>query len=234
MVVPAVALAASQASKFTTKEVVVISPANEFVAEASGTQIKIGGTLSLTRKLSGGAIKIRQGNFQIRVFRLPHDQFEPAPREFFDPCYVYLSKVYPFKGSDSEKITVGTLTSDTWLEPEAGGVMRRGRYLLVFEQLEDEREIFRISKDKKEDYFNSGLYLEVLPSREYSRDEIQRLAVEITALGPKLNDEIALNNASRPCYRYKQIRVAGGEDEFDVALLVPCDAVTLAQDAEPR
>jgi len=222
--------AAQEIARFKLLDLPVITPAQAFVNEYPGKRFPIGSSITLTRRTTAAARKLRQSDFQIRLFRLPREGSEPKPWEFFDPCYVYISRVLRIKGQADQEIHLGRFVDEAWLEPVRGGSMLRGRYLLVFEQFGDDQSVFRLHKDKKDAYFGSGLYIELIPlDRPYSRREIDEAAQKIDNLQAGLLSEIGLNSPARTCYRYKKIAVAvtRGQKPLELIALVPCETEIL-------
>jgi hypothetical protein len=214
--------ARAEPAKFERHEIPVITPATDLVDEYPGKSYPLGQSLLLTRKATTAAQRIRARGFQVRVFPLAASRFEPDPWAFFDPCYVFLSSVIPVNGSADHTINLGQLASPFWLTAVEGRPIEQGRYLLVFEQATDDRSIFRLDKTRKDEYFKSGLYLEVVPARSYSQKEVDELAKATERERPKIERETQVNSPNLPCYRYQVVRVGVGDRQ--VALLRSCDA----------
>jgi hypothetical protein len=224
LMTPSPSLAADEAGKFTIKEVRVINRAEDFVQEASGKQFLVESSLRFTRRATALARATRQSKFQIRIFPLRSGKFEPDHWMFLDPCYVYHSMVLPFGGSDDEAIILGRATVK-WLTP-AQGKLQVGRWLLVFEQLADEGEVFRLHKNQKNEYFKSGLYIEVVPNGIYSPEQVATRTSEIKNKQDQLKGDLQRNSSEVPCYRYKAVNMAHVKGEAQPSLLVLCDPNT--------
>lgn len=129
--------------------------------------------------------------------------------------------MFRFSGSGDHAINLGPLTSPFWLTATRGPPIERGRYVVDFEQLSDDHGIFRLDKGRKDDYFKSGLYIEITPARSYTQQEVDGLADVIEKERREIERETRVNSPELPCYRYQVVRVAGGEEQL--AFLDSCD-----------
>lgn len=212
------------ATAFTYVDVPVITRAADLVEE-SPTSISLGSSLQLTVKTTPSAQRFRAGDFQVRMFRLP-GEYEKIPREWaiIDSCYIYLATVFKFRGSRDETINFGQFNDVGFLNINYDGI-RNGRYLLVFEKLSDTGRIFRLHRDRMSDYFESGLYLEIRPTRKYRTEEATELAHRAAQRSDKRHEDITRNAPSLKCYRYKPVRLANDAD-VDLATLEVCVSLT--------
>jgi len=221
--------AADERAKFILKDTLGIIRSSDLVEEGNGTQFNLGSSIKLTRKVTDYARNFRKKDFQIRFFRLSPDSPEPDYWEFFDPCYIYLSRVVsPGYGTEGA-INVGQLDDPGWLDAKRGDPIERGRYLLVFEQLADKpptknkNEVFRLNKDQKDLYFESGLYIEILPVVRYDPTRIDQLADNMTKSRTTWQTEIRMNSSTLPCYRYKPINAPSNMTQFELTSLILCE-----------
>jgi hypothetical protein len=213
----------AEPARFETRNLSVIARATELVDEYAGKQYPLGTSLQLTRKSSAAARSMRERNFQIRMFALAADQFVPEPWAFFDPCYVYYSMVFSIRGSTDEAIDLVKLRDPVWLTPIRGRKIERGRYLLLFEQATDTEPFFRLNKTERDAYFKSGLYIEVVPVREYPQETVDELAEQLERRRAEIEPQARVNDASLPCYRYRVVGGAGSASDERIAFLESCD-----------
>ncbi len=101
--------------------------------------------------------------------------------------------------------------------------MERGRFLLVFEQMKDNHPVFRLHKEHKKKYFESGLYIEIVPVIEYEASHVRELNEKMWARSSQLSSEIKMNSPDRPCYQYRMISADADNSELELATLVLCE-----------
>jgi len=221
VLVPSIDPAANEEAKFVVREVPVVDH-NRIIVEPD-RRFDFGTSLQLTSQETPEADEFFEKGIQVRVFRLPKTGFQPKHWAKFGHCLVYLAIVLPLQRNSNSTIKLTPLESESWLEP-VGDQMERGRFLLVFEQVSDERPVVRLHEENIDQYFASGLYIEVTPIRQnYSRDEVNDLENDMKTARAELEAEININNRSRPCYRYKTVTAYRPGLADQVAMLTKCD-----------
>jgi hypothetical protein len=212
------------ARAFDIKNLPIITPAENFVERPK--QFSIGEDLEFTVKQTVSAMKYRKSDFQIRVFRLPDKVSQkPIPKAWnkIDDCLIFISNVFAVKGANSETIRIVKL-DDKWLTPDAdiSKSMKPGRFILVFEKINDSGNIFRLKESSVSEYFESGVVIVVDPIRSYAIDEIQGRQTKLTTAQNSSKQQIAQNGQLLPCYRFKPLAISEKEqenaDEFPVTL----------------
>jgi hypothetical protein len=119
--------------------------------------------------------------------------------------------------------TINVVTLDEkWLYPEThnGGAMKPGRFLLVFEKINDSVGVFRINKTDKDKYFESGMVIVVQPLRKYTPAEITDRKGKLHDAQASYNDQIRQNRDTIPCYRLKPVNIA--ENGIEAITLAYC------------
>lgn len=210
------------AMAFTSVNIPVIRAAD--LVEESSKAIALGSTLQLTVKGTPSAQMFRAHDFQIRMFRLPPNNFMPDHWDFIEQCYIYLSTVFRISGAHEDVINIGQFMDDRWLNPSFNGKMGNGRYLLVFEVLSDDGPIFRLHKDRMVDYFRNGLYIEITPSRMYTAADVTKLATLVANSSDGRYEEIHSNSPKRKCYRFRPVNVANEDANTELATLDICES----------
>jgi hypothetical protein len=226
--------AAEMKAKFRYDSMPAVANGPEFVTEQNKT-FKYNESLAFTVN----TVKNTEGkNLQIRIFPLIEGEKYPRPWGAYKPCNVYYSVAIPFKYEPgSAKIDLGVIGNEWWLGPS----LEAGSFLVVFELLSDEiqqansqnlsynQNILRLDTAKKahENYFNNGIVIHVQPPEVESKPKQIDMHKELTFLKQKaVLDEIRINDASRKCFKYKTIKVAGNEEKnsgtYESAVLAHC------------
>ena len=226
--------AAEIKSRFKYDSMPAVANGQEFVTEQNKT-FKYDESLAFTVNTAKSA---EGKNLQIRIFPLIEGEKYPRPWGAYKPCNVYYSVAIPFKYEPgSTKIDLGVIGNEWWLGPS----LDAGSFLVVFELLSDEvqqansqnlsynQNILRLDTTKKthEKYFDNGIVIHVQPPEVESKPRQIDLHKKLTFLKQKeVLDEIRINDASRKCYKYKTIKVAGNEEEnsetYESAVLANC------------
>jgi hypothetical protein len=218
--IPALVLVCAQSTAaFSYVNGPIVTKANDVVEEVPAS-IYLGASLRLTVKNTASAKKYRNSPFQVRMFRVPYGDFIPRSWAYIDSCYVYLSSVFSFRGSNDETVNLGRFADDAFLDITAGSI-NSGTYLLIFEQGADREKIFRLHENNRDAYFKKGLFLEIKPLRHYSETETLKIASKASNRTMALYSEINDNTPKLKCFKYKS--VVGGDGETEVATLEICE-----------
>jgi len=208
--------ARAQPSLFSDRELGVID-ARELVQEQNGHQFHDGGQVILTI-LPQARARLASG-VRLRIFRLGRSGRLPTPWKFFHPCFVFNSTVLVPAVSQG-LLNLGTLEGLDYLTVEQNRVSD-GRFLIVFEQGGDSREIVRLNRDSIRSYFSKALYIEVRQGRDYGVRDIRRRSDEIQQLILQNRAEVLINGPQRNCYRLRTADVRSDRGDR-LAMLGDC------------
>jgi len=215
---------AQQKPLFFDAEMVTVTPAADFVVDTY-IQIKLGTTPVLIVRDSKSAKDFRGNDFQIRLFRLGLSDKYPSPWHTIGDCDIYLSWVVPIAGSDALTINLLEFSDDRWLAPSSDD-MGRGSYLLVFERSKDKSTFFRLRRGHKESYFDFAVRMEILPARQYRREEVAHVGELLERMRTDLKTEAEENSSKSPCYRHSAVRVSTAAEPAVVMVFEACDEMS--------
>lgn len=197
-------------SKFRPGTVNVLAAAR-LVNETGGHQFRLGQDLLLTVQRSPYVQQKIAKGFQARIFTLARGENIPSPWAFFDPCLIFYSLVLNAP-TQHGRMNLGRLSGLNYLNVEGNGVFP-GRYLIVFEEKADSGRMIRLNRQDVRRYFSQSLYIEVLPTKTYTRRELERRAGELGLRSSELRQEAHVNSPAFRCYIYRSVQAPEGEEE---------------------
>lgn len=182
-----------------------------------------GNPLRLTIKPTEKAEEYFRKPFLIRMFRVEGKGIPPASLFNFLPCEVFFSAKYDYPyGINGNRVQLSSMEHLGWLMPMAGGILEKGKFLLVFESYSNNDRILRLDFKSKKDYFASGLYIEIGPSpnREYRKEVIDAAARDITVRADQYAPAASANEKKYYCFNGVR-RVDGQSPSWDT--VAKCD-----------
>lgn len=151
-----------------------VANASQIVDERSGASFTVDQGIRLNIRDSGTARAFVERGLQIRAFRLSPGQAMPLIAGEIEDCYIFISGVFGHTMTLDREIVL-TL-DENWLDAERDKPIMMAHYVLVFESTGDSAEVFRIKKAHSTNYFNAGIHVFVTPHRDFSKEEVERLA----------------------------------------------------------